>query len=126
MSTSTTATAALPINGTKHDTPKPSVEEENGEDPEAIAKAAAVAKQTALRSSLLPENALSARFLTTAGPNLKQVSGSVYVGSYPGEEQRVLWARTDEKTFPTGSVLALSYISWRNKSVSSNWQARDN
>lgn len=56
----------------------------------------------ALRSSLLPENSLSARFTTTAGPELKQVSGTVYVGAYPGEVQRVLWIRFEERVFPTG------------------------
>lgn len=56
----------------------------------------------ALRSSLLPENSLSARFTTTAGPELKQVSGTVYVGAHPGEVQRVLWIRFEERVFPTG------------------------
>ncbi|KAK3067229.1 hypothetical protein LTS18_001241, partial [Coniosporium uncinatum] len=41
-------------------------------------KATHTAEHTALRNSLLPDNSLSARFTTTAGPNLKQVSGTVY------------------------------------------------
>jgi len=67
-------------------------------------KAASTPGLTALRKSLLPENALSARFTTTAGPDLKQVSGTVYVGSHEGtaDEQRVLWAKVGEKMYPTG------------------------
>lgn len=67
-------------------------------------KAAATAGLTALRKSLLPENALSARFTTTAGPDLKQVSGTVYVGSHEGRNdgQRILWVKVGEKIHPTG------------------------
>ena len=54
------------------------------------------------RNALLPENALSARFTTTAGPNLSPVSGTVYVGSYEGAEQRILWFKMEERFFPTG------------------------
>jgi translation initiation factor 2D len=59
---------------------------------------------TALRKSLLPENALSARFTTTAGPDLAQVSGTVYVGSHEGtgDEPRILWAKIGDKMYPTG------------------------
>ena len=56
----------------------------------------------AFRNALLPENALSARFTTTAGPNLSQVSGIVYVGSYEGAEQRILWFKMEERLLPTG------------------------
>ena len=56
----------------------------------------------AIRNALLPENALSARFTTTAGPNLSQVSGTVYVGSYEGAEQRILWFKIEERFLPTG------------------------
>ena len=56
----------------------------------------------ALRNSLMPENALSARFNTTAGPDLKQVSGTVYAGAHPGEEQRILWLKIEERLLPTG------------------------
>ena len=55
-----------------------------------------------LRNSLMPENALSARFNTTAGPDLKQVSGTVYAGAHPGEEQRILWLKIEERLLPTG------------------------
>jgi translation initiation factor 2D len=53
---------------------------------------------------LLPDNALSARFTTTAGPDLKQVSGTIYVGSHEGTngEQRVLWVKVWDRMYPTG------------------------
>ncbi|CAD6586481.1 MAG: hypothetical protein ASARMPRED_002552 [Alectoria sarmentosa] len=61
-----------------------------------------------LRNSLMPENALSARFNTTAGPDLKQVSGMVYAGAHPGEDQRILWFKLEERLFPT------VYTVWRH------------
>lgn len=71
-------------------------------DPED--KAASTAGITAVRKSILPENALSARFTTTAGPDLKQVSGTIYVGSHEGTggEQRILWVKVGEQIYPTG------------------------
>ena len=54
------------------------------------------------RNSLLPENSLSARFTTTAGADLKQVSGTVYAGAHPGEDQRILWFKIEERLIPTG------------------------
>lgn len=78
-------------------------------DPED--KAAATAPLTALRKSLLPENALSARFTTTSGPDLKQVSGTVYAGSHDGEEQRILWVKAEDKMYPT------VYTLWHNPGI---------
>ncbi|KAF2119035.1 hypothetical protein BDV96DRAFT_515986 [Lophiotrema nucula] len=80
-------------------------------DPED--KVASTAGLTALRKSLLPENALSARFTTTAGPDLKQVSGTIYVGSHEGtqDEQRILWAKVGEKMYPT------VYTLWHNPRI---------
>ncbi|KAK4690373.1 translation initiation factor 2D, partial [Lecanoromycetidae sp. Uapishka_2] len=63
---------------------------------------------SALRNSLLLENALSARFTTTAGPELKQISGTVYAGANPGEEQRILWFKVEERLIPT------VYTLWRH------------
>ncbi|KAF2792126.1 hypothetical protein K505DRAFT_308200 [Melanomma pulvis-pyrius CBS 109.77] len=76
-------------------------------------KAASTAGLTALRKSLLPENALSARFTTTAGPDLKHVSGTVYVGSHEGtgSEQKILWVKVGEKMFPT------VYSLWHNPRI---------
>ena len=55
-----------------------------------------------VRNSLLPENALSARFTTTVGPDLKQMSGTVYAGAHSGEDQRILWFKVEERIIPTG------------------------
>ena len=60
---------------------------------------------TLLRKSLLPENALSAKFATTFGPHLKELNGMVYVGSHDSGEQRVLWVRMNDKLYPTGPFL---------------------
>ncbi|KAF2146048.1 uncharacterized protein K452DRAFT_242546 [Aplosporella prunicola CBS 121167] len=78
----------------------------NAADPED--KAAATAGLTALRNSLLPDNANSARFTTTAGSDLRKVSGTVYVGAHPGEELRILWFKLEDKMYPT------VYTLWRN------------
>jgi len=71
-------------------------------------KAAAVEARTALRNSLLPDNALSAKFTTTSGPDLKQVSGVVYVGNHGANDQRILWFSIDNAIYPT------VYSLWRN------------
>ncbi|KAJ4357055.1 hypothetical protein N0V95_002793 [Ascochyta clinopodiicola] len=80
-------------------------------DPED--KAASTAGLTAARKSILPENALSARFTTTAGPELKQVSGTIYVGSHEGTggEQRILWVKVGEQMYPT------VYTLWHNPKI---------
>ncbi|KAF1994155.1 hypothetical protein P154DRAFT_582060 [Amniculicola lignicola CBS 123094] len=80
-------------------------------DPED--KAASAANLTALRKVLLPDNTLSARFTTTEGPDLKQVSGTVYVGSHEGtkDEQRILWAKVGDKMFPS------VYTLWHNPRI---------
>ncbi|KAL8964660.1 MAG: hypothetical protein Q9183_004299 [Haloplaca sp. 2 TL-2023] len=62
----------------------------------------------AIRNSLLPDSSLSARFTTTVGKDLRQVSGTLYVGSHPNEEQRVLWIKLDDRLLPT------VYTLWRN------------
>jgi translation initiation factor 2D len=74
-------------------------------------KAAAATELTALRNSLLPDSSLSARFTTTHGPDLKMVSGTVYVGSHNGEEQRVLWAKINDRMYPT------VYTLWHNPGI---------
>ncbi|KAF2710801.1 hypothetical protein K504DRAFT_500748 [Pleomassaria siparia CBS 279.74] len=80
-------------------------------DPED--KVASAAPLTALRKTLLPENALSARFTTTAGPDLKQVSGTVYVGSHEGTggEAKILWVKVWDKMYPT------VYSLWHNPGI---------
>jgi translation initiation factor 2D len=74
-------------------------------------KAEAVAARTSLRNSILPENVQSARFTTTVGPDLRQASGTLYVGSQEGEDARILWFQIDGKTFPS------IYTAWRNVDI---------
>lgn len=71
-------------------------------------KAEATTAKTSLRNSLLPDNSQSARFTTTHGPDLKQMNGTVYVGSQAGEEARVLWFQIEKNIYPT------VYTLWRN------------
>ncbi|KAL8709777.1 MAG: hypothetical protein Q9220_005563 [cf. Caloplaca sp. 1 TL-2023] len=65
----------------------------------------------AIRNALLPDNTQSARFTTTVGKDLRQASGTLYVGSYDGEEYRVLWIKLEEKLIPT------VYSLWRNPGI---------
>jgi translation initiation factor 2D len=74
-------------------------------------KAEATAAHTALRASLLPDNTQSARFTTTQGPDLKQASGALYVGSHDGEEARILWFQIEGRIYPT------VYTLWRNADI---------
>ncbi|KAF2765319.1 hypothetical protein EJ03DRAFT_210621 [Teratosphaeria nubilosa] len=71
-------------------------------------KAEATAARTALRASLLPENVQAARFTTTHGPELKQASGTLYIGSHEGEEARILWFQIEGKVYPS------VYTLWRH------------
>ena len=80
--------------------PKPEVSQD-GEQTEPVDQAPASIGIGALRASLLPEGSQSARFTTTAGPDLKQVSGTIYVGSHPGDEQRVLWMKINDRLIPS-------------------------
>jgi translation initiation factor 2D len=66
---------------------------------------------SSIRNSLLPENSSSARFTTHAGVDNKVVSGTVYIGSHPGLEERILWLQWGEITqrlYPT------IYTLWAN------------
>lgn len=74
-------------------------------------KAEATNAHTQLRNSLLPDNIQSARFTTTHGPDLKQVSGTVYVGHHDGEEARILWFQIEKAIYPS------VYTLWRNPDV---------
>lgn len=74
-------------------------------------KAEATAAHTSLRNSLLPDNLQSARFTTTYGPELKQASGTVYIGSHGGDESRILWFQIEGRMFPT------VYTLWRNPDI---------
>ena len=66
---------------------------------------------TSIRSSILPENCLSARFTTHAGADAELVSGTIYVGAHPGQEERILWlqmGQKDQRLYPT------VYTLWQN------------
>ncbi|OAP65718.1 hypothetical protein AYL99_01690 [Fonsecaea erecta] len=68
---------------------------------------------TSVRTSLVPETCLSARFTTHAGPNATLVSGTVYVGAHPGQEERILWIQygKDARLYPT------VYTLWHNPGI---------
>ncbi|KIW79721.1 hypothetical protein Z517_06335 [Fonsecaea pedrosoi CBS 271.37] len=68
---------------------------------------------TSVRTSLVPETCLSARFTTHAGANATLVSGTVYVGSHPGQEERILWIQygKDSRLYPT------VYTLWHNPGI---------
>lgn len=65
---------------------------------------------TSIRASLIPETCLSARFTTHAGASATLVSGTVYVGAHPGQEERILWIQygKDSRLYPT------VYTLWQN------------
>jgi translation initiation factor 2D len=86
-------------------------DESSGVEQSSEEKSEAVAARTALRNSILPENVQSARFTTTVGPDLRQASGTIYVGSQEGEDARILWFQIDGKTFPS------IYTAWRNADI---------
>ncbi|KAF2462414.1 eukaryotic translation initiation factor SUI1 family protein [Lineolata rhizophorae] len=91
---------------------QPPANEGDASAADAEDKGASTAALTALRNALLPENAQAARFTTTAGPDLKQVSGTIYVGSYEDSEAaRILWFRVGERMHPT------VYALWRNPAI---------
>jgi len=71
-------------------------------------KAEATTAHTNLRNALLPDNLQSARFTITHGPDLKQASGTVYIGSHDGEESRVLWWQLEKRMYPS------VYTLWRH------------
>ncbi|KAL2678723.1 hypothetical protein Neosp_009474 [[Neocosmospora] mangrovei] len=68
---------------------------------------------SSLRNSLLPESTSSARFTTSSGPNLAQVSGTIYVGTCPEQDERILWFQLGKnpKLIPT------VYTLWHNPGI---------
>jgi translation initiation factor 2D len=70
---------------------------------------------TAIRNSLLPENAQSARFTTTVGPELREVQGTVYVGAHPETtEERILWFKLEHGPGADGRLYPTVYSLWHN------------
>jgi translation initiation factor 2D len=74
---------------------------------------------TSIRNAILPENSLSARFTTTAGPQLREVHGTVYVGSYPefAGEERILWFKLEQGPGADGRIYPTVYSLWHNPRI---------
>ncbi|KAF9882830.1 hypothetical protein FE257_005103 [Aspergillus nanangensis] len=72
---------------------------------------------TSIRNSLLPENSLSARFTTTAGPQLREVQGTVYVGTHPGGDERILWFKLEHGPGADGRIYPTVYTLWNNPNL---------
>ncbi|KAL5361793.1 hypothetical protein BJX96DRAFT_89466 [Aspergillus floccosus] len=72
---------------------------------------------TSIRNSLLPENSLSARFTTTAGPQLREVQGTVYVGTHPGGDERILWFKLEHGPGADGRLYPTVYTLWQNPNL---------
>ncbi|KAL1955760.1 hypothetical protein VTO42DRAFT_8080 [Malbranchea cinnamomea] len=67
-----------------------------------------------IRNSLLPENTQAGRFTTTSGPNHEAVHGTIYVGTHPGCEERVLWFRLEQGPDSDGRLYPTVYTLWHN------------
>ncbi|KAK5071707.1 hypothetical protein LTR64_004514 [Lithohypha guttulata] len=65
---------------------------------------------SSIRNALLPEHTSSAKFTTTHGSSSSLISGTIYVGAHPDEEERVLWFQIgkDDRLIPT------VYTLWHN------------
>ncbi|KAF3391834.1 Translation machinery-associated protein 64 [Talaromyces pinophilus] len=89
----------------------------NNEEVNAVKETAT--NLTAIRNALLPENSLSARFTTTAGPDLREVQGTVYAGSHPesGGEERILWFKIEQGPGADGRIYPTVYSLWHNSRI---------
>lgn len=90
-----------------------SVPEPQAEQPPQEQDAPSNAQATPLtnvRNALLPDPTSSAKFTTTYGPNSTLISGTVFVGAHPGQEERIIWFQVgkDERLIPT------VYTLWAN------------
>ncbi|KAL4978393.1 hypothetical protein BDW66DRAFT_19223 [Aspergillus desertorum] len=72
---------------------------------------------TSIRNTLLPEDCLSARFTTTAGPDLREVQGTVYVGTHNDGEERVLWFKIDQGPGAEKRLYPTVYTLWHNPNI---------
>ncbi|KAL4900303.1 hypothetical protein BDW74DRAFT_188321 [Aspergillus multicolor] len=72
---------------------------------------------TSIRNALLPENCLSARFTTTAGPDLREVQGMVYVGTHGDADERALWFRIDQGPGAEKRLYPTVYTLWHNPNI---------
>ncbi|EFQ98765.1 translation machinery-associated protein 64 [Nannizzia gypsea CBS 118893] len=69
---------------------------------------------SSIRNSLLPENTLAGRFSTTVGPDLRPVHGTLYVGTHPDGEERVLWIKLEQGPGTDGRIYPTVYSLWHN------------
>lgn len=95
-----------------HQTSQASVEEV----PKTYINAASgttAATLASIRNNLLPESTSSARFTTTSGPNSTPVSGTVYVGTHPGQEARILWIQYGKSP----DLIPTVYTLWQNPDI---------
>lgn len=87
-----------------------------GEADAADSASPATSNLTSIRNALLPESSLSARFTTTAGPDLREVQGIVYVGAHEGEE-RVLWFKLEHGPGADRRLYPTIYMLWQNPNL---------
>ncbi|KAJ5166857.1 uncharacterized protein N7482_005638 [Penicillium canariense] len=72
---------------------------------------------SSIRNALLPENSLTARFTTTAGPDLREVQGIVYVGTLPDGDERVLWFKVEHGPGADKRMYPTVYTLWHNPNL---------
>lgn len=87
--------------------PEPQTESANEHDSEQPSQPQTL---TSIRNALLPDPTSSAKFTTTQGAGSSQISGAIYVGAHPGQEERILWFQIgkDDRLIPT------VYTLWQN------------
>ncbi|WEW55871.1 hypothetical protein PRK78_001305 [Emydomyces testavorans] len=92
----------------------PTAPPETTEDDANAARQATTSSIATIRNALLPENTQSSRFTTTAGRDLHPVQGTIYVGTHPESEERVLWFRLEQGSGTDGRLYPTVYTLWRN------------
>ncbi|PYH30357.1 putative RNA binding protein Ligatin/Tma64 [Aspergillus neoniger CBS 115656] len=102
------------ISDYKIEVPQSAPVETSGDDSAPGASNPTASNLTSIRNALLPENCLTARFITTAGPQLREVQGTMYVGTHPGADERVLWFRVDHGPGADGRLYPTVYTLWHN------------
>lgn len=98
----------------KIEVPQSAPVETSGDDSAPGASNPTAPNLTSIRNALLPEDCLTARFTTTAGPQLREVQGTVYVGTHPGADERILWFRVDHGPGADGRLYPTVYTLWHN------------
>ncbi|PGH00570.1 hypothetical protein AJ79_08173 [Helicocarpus griseus UAMH5409] len=89
-------------------------QQQQQQQPEAPQQNDTATTLTALRKSLLPENTMSGRFTTTAGPDLKPIQGTIYVGSHGDDDERILWVRPEQGVGTDGRIYPTIYTLWHH------------